>query len=103
MARYTYDPSPIIDLAQAILSYANGILWRASIAGGAAGIIAAIVIWSSARPYDWRSEIVLVAAASAAIGAFIFRSVAIGRVLVLCASAQMLLLMVKVEENTRPK
>jgi len=100
MARYTYDPSPIIGLAQAILSYADGIVLRATLLGGAIGIVGGLV---AAAVIGLGSAGLFIAAVAAAFGAFIFRSAALGRVLVLRADAQMLLLMVRIEENTRPK
>ena len=102
MARYTYDPSPIVGLAQAILSYANGILWRASIAGGITGVlvVGGILISSGQRQGQIVIPSVII---SMVVGALIFRSVVAGRVLILRASAQMLLLMVRIEENTRPE
>ena len=100
MARYTYDPSPIIGLAQAILSYADGIVLRATLLGGAAGIVVGFVAVAVSGS---GSAGLFVAAVAAPIGAFVFRSAALGRALVLRADAQMLLLMVRIEENTRPE
>ena len=104
MARYTYDPSPIIGLAQAILSYADGVVLRETLLGGAIGIVVGFVPAAAVSGSDlaWLCWL-FVTAVAVPLGAFIFRSAALGRVLVLRASAQMLLLMVKIEENTRQK
>jgi hypothetical protein len=124
MARYAYNPDPIVSLAQSILSYADRAVLNATIlgriTGAIAGLIVGIAIGQLVAPlgliglrvgyfFDLIQTLLFITVvvsamlAGAVIGASIFRSAAIRRAVALRASAQMLLLMVKIEENTRPE
>jgi uncharacterized protein YacL len=108
MARYTYDPKQIISLAQAILSYTNGMVSSATLGGGILGAVVGLIIGAFFGAVSVRSDgagvcSFLIVVMSTVFGASIFRSAAERSSLLLRASAQMLLLMVRIEENTRPE